>query len=108
MTDIDLVKNSAIACGIIGNFSLQHNSILAFIDHPEYDRFWNPLVDDGQALRLAVRLHLRVDIHGCEVWVTNQNGYSSIQIAGNDLQSATRRAIVRAAAQIGINQSPQA
>ena len=70
---------------------------------------WNPLVDDGDALRLAVKLRMVVD--------TDYNGGA---VAGNaavdfgepeygyqegqgkpDPYAATRRAVVRAAAEIG-------
>jgi len=70
---------------------------------------WNPLTDDGDALRLAVTLGMVID-----------TDYNSGVIAGNaaieldepeygyqegmgkkDLQAATRRAIVRVAAEIG-------
>jgi len=68
---------------------------------------WNPLTDDGDALRLAVKLGLDID-----------NAYDSIEVKQysfekekfilsvlednrNDPYAATRRAIVRAAAEIG-------
>ena len=60
---------------------------------------WNPLEDDGDALRLAVKLRL-----GLEWWKTGvsaespQHGPSGIQHFDGDPQAATRRAIVRAAA----------
>lgn len=74
---------------------------------------WNPLDDDGDALRLAVKLGLDVDVHrldpalggGCGVEV---RGYvyrrlMITQPADNNegLLEATRLAIVRAAAEIG-------
>lgn len=55
---------------------------------------WDPLNDDGDALRLAVKLDLLDD-------VTN---YIEIGIANGyfpDVLTATRRAIVHAAAEIG-------
>ena len=65
-------------------------------------RIWNPLEDDGDALRLAVKL---------EIEVRNFNGKSHAGKQGNfwctegwfpegDSYAATRRAIVRAAAAI--------
>lgn len=76
---------------------------------PQSWRPWNPLVDDGDALRLAVKLRMVVD--------TDYNGGAN---AGNaavdfgepeygyqegqgkpDPYAATRRAVVRAAAEIG-------
>ena len=61
---------------------------------------WNPLTDDGDALRLVVWLGLTVKV--CKKsgfsWVKGFEG--SISHEG-DPCAATRRAIVRAAAEIG-------
>lgn len=55
--------------------------------------FWNPLTDDGDALRLAVKLNID---HG------NPGMRLSIDwTPADDPYAATRRAIVRAAAEIG-------
>ena len=61
---------------------------------------WQPLTDDGDALRLSVKLRLDVDhnqeyacVYGDLVAVEIENG--------NNPYAATRRAIVRAAAEIG-------
>ncbi len=64
---------------------------------------WNPLTDDGDALRLAVNLNLDVCIHGCSVDVYSgdlDEEITEIVDHGESLES-TRRAIVRAAAEIG-------
>jgi len=61
---------------------------------------WNPLTDDGDALRLAVKLGIRI---------ANMNGRACAFIGlreswepeVDDPYAATRRAIVRAAAEIG-------
>lgn len=63
---------------------------------------WNPLTDDGDALRLAVKLGLPV-----EQWPDEdgQGPYAAIDLLiehhNGDAYAATRRAIVRAAAEIG-------
>ncbi|MEI2416168.1 hypothetical protein V8Z80_08280 [Orrella sp. JC864] len=59
---------------------------------------WNPLTDDGDALRLAVKLNLIVCSHRQgESWA--QRLEINIKEAhGDDAVAATRRAIVRAAA----------
>jgi hypothetical protein len=61
---------------------------------------WNPLTDDGDALRLAVKLNIDVfgasDCRVCE-W---DDGVVTEQ-SNNDPYTATRRAITRAAAEIG-------
>ena len=77
---------------------------------------WNPLTDDGDALRLAVKLHMdinffydgcddqydivRVHTHGAECDAEEGLGFY-IQGGQIDEDAATRRAIVRAAAAIG-------
>ena len=66
-----------------------------------YD-YWNPLKDDGQALRLAVRLNLLVQIRNRMVVVTDENGKQlDFRQHKDDPYAATRFAIVRAAAEIG-------
>jgi hypothetical protein len=68
---------------------------------------WNPLTDDGQALRLAVKLRLIVEIYDENETVIvrkpwNPDGEVLESLFG-DPYAATRRAIVRAAAEIGKN-----
>ena len=62
----------------------------------------NPLTDDGDALRLAVKLELQitVGIIGCRVNNWNSS-VRCVEESRGDLCAATRRAIVRAAAEIG-------
>jgi hypothetical protein len=68
----------------------------------EYDRrYWNPLTDDGDALRLAVKLKLKITIGNAIVmvesrWPTPDAGERFD--SDDEAASATRRAIVRAAA----------
>ncbi len=67
----------------------------------QIEDIWNPLIDDGDALRLAVKLDMFVDI---------KDGFSGAQVIHKSFCSeehkgdpcaATRLAIVRAAAEIG-------
>ena len=61
---------------------------------------WNPLIDDGDALRLAVKLGLVVDCSrpsAGEPW--KQHAIWLDELMSN--AELTRRAIVRAAAEIG-------
>jgi hypothetical protein len=67
------------------------------------DAGWNPLEDDGDALRLAVKLNLCVVHTGIGVSVSEAGCHSSIEHSHPDPYAATRRAIVRAAAEIGRN-----
>jgi hypothetical protein len=81
---------------------------------------WNPLTDDGDALRLAVKLRIAIRIDDpdavCAGWCANQNGAPTLDGKGpwfwkewidgeannnGDPNAAIRRAIVRAAAEIG-------
>jgi hypothetical protein len=66
---------------------------------------WNPLTDDGDALRLAVKLDLQIHPSGDEIWVSNPAASLAEDVVfetyRDDPYAATRRAIVRAAAIIG-------
>ena len=64
---------------------------------------WNPLADDGDALRLAVQLGLGVrnDLYTDAVFVSCFEIGGVEVLYGRDRFAATRRAIVRAAAEIG-------
>jgi len=68
---------------------------------------WNPLTNDGDALRLAVKLNLSVYPDEVMVNVTHtRKPFSELEVIEDefdDLYAATRRAIVRAAAEIGKN-----
>ena len=61
---------------------------------------WNPLTDDGDALRLAVKLRLEVSWwrNALTVETDDKKATSGIVGIGDDPYAATRRAIVRAAA----------
>ena len=56
--------------------------------------YWNPLTDDGDAFRLAVK---------CLPFYTLRYSREDWEKCGEDGYAATRRAIVRAAAEIGRN-----
>ena len=63
---------------------------------------WNPLDDDGDALRLAVKLGLAINITPSKIYASDGciDGVNEVMDT-SDLYAATRRAIVRAAAEIG-------
>ena len=71
---------------------------------------WNPLTDDGDALRLAVKLKLCVSIEFDRVDVTTPQMDNATEYfydnPPTDPYAATRRAIVRAAAAIGKEMKP--
>lgn len=68
---------------------------------------WNPLEDDGAALRLAVELKMSVTVFGDAVGIgiNPDFGYREYDIS-HDKNTSTRRAIVRAAAEIGKSMQP--
>jgi hypothetical protein len=75
--------------------------------YPTDRRLWNPLTDDGDALRLAVKLDMVLLINRVDEWTDVEFGYSVKDVRrlreghGSNPYAATRRAIVRAAAEIG-------
>ncbi len=66
---------------------------------------WNPLTDDGDALRLAVKLNLGISIPVHQTIradvVCFRDASVNVREGGDDPYAAIRRAIVRAAAEIG-------
>ena len=90
-TDRELLERAAKAAGI---------EALRLDAHPQHASHWDPLADDGDALRLAVKLGLGVIQWGDEMvsatHATTNREFSETYDA--DPFAATRRAIVRAAA----------
>lgn len=70
--------------------------------HPEQELAtkWNPLTDDGDALRLAVKLHMQVSVttESCRAETLPCLG---VRVNDSDENLATRRAVVMAAAAVG-------
>ena len=122
MTDRELLEFAAKAAGI--------NVVRSRLDDPMSGDFlvnasarnphqvsgpWNPLTDDGDAMRLMVklRLHARqfpivddgfdVPLGMVEVWRVDDDDPLHVEFlrSGDDRLVVTRRAIVRAAAEIG-------
>ena len=63
---------------------------------------WNPLTDDGDALRLAVRLRLVLFLEIPRIGIGPRMDGPEVYVdEGENEYAATRRAIVRAAAEIG-------
>ena len=104
MTDRELLELAAKAASIEITWENSH----PFPERLEYFRGlpnyfpWNPLTDDGDALRLTVKLSLTVYQWADEVCACNEKGTVNEVVARiGDHYAATRRAIVRAAAEIG-------
>lgn len=74
---------------------------------PDGGDVWNPLEDDGDALRLAAKLEIDIEFHvnvEAIAWFRMANGEQRHVTKEHGLSmEATRRAIVRAAAEIGRN-----
>ena len=68
---------------------------------------WNPLTDDGDALRLAVKLDFRLDIDRDRAWaavIAPPSLFIDVVVQMDDCgnpYAAMRRVIVRAAAEMG-------
>ena len=113
MTDKELLELAAKAAGIkiVGLVS----KMIAQPDHKnggfvvsnEFggDSCWNPLTDDGDAFRLAVTIGTNYKWGGFDVEIRNSSSgarnFCYVEKHGKDPYAATRRAIVRAAAEIG-------
>ncbi len=68
----------------------------------QINKLWNPLTDDGDALRLAVDLSLDIMGDCGKMYVSSlHNPWPEGIVLEPDPYAATRRAIVRAAAEIG-------
>ena len=92
MTDKELLELAAKAAGYDETRVCIDELFWVLTDSDDWHP-WNPLTDDGDALRLAVKLGLLAD-----------DGYTAMFCNALDKENpyaATRRAIVRAAAEIG-------
>lgn len=129
MTDRELLELAAKAAGYpieprtewieVHKFSQKEPERLAGkVDFYLYGELWNPIEDDGDVLRLAVKLRLQIQVNDAsievdfpqdDVGITRESVYqypdSKLDDEDNIVhinhESATRRAIVLAAAEIG-------
>lgn len=106
-TDRELLELAAKAARIEGNYEPKYFCGAGPNDHGIYVEetgwLWNPIDDSGDAMRLAVRLGFIVDTHGAYTRISFPFGdVICIEAHGDDPYAATRRAIVRAAAEIAI------
>lgn len=116
MSDRDLLEAAAKAAGytlVWGETYVVDGDMVDCTDMPyvrsnqadEADWYWSPLNDDGDALRLAVKLSIDIE-HQCpgvEAYRSHnhesyEGGTFCASEDGSDPYAATRRAIVRAAA----------
>lgn len=113
MTDKELLELAAKAAGIVGEWVKDANYIQdRWYFNVPYDNQgmlsgfeWNPLTDDGDALRLAVKLELTIgkpfEHKIALVWLDDITSFAGNSEKEGGIYAATRRAIVRAAAKIG-------
>ena len=108
MSDRELLELAAKAAGIELSKAEWHDD--GFYWMPVGAGFWNPLTDDNDALRLVVKLKMRllvtescaaVDIYADGAWAGEIKVGCMDSGWNEDPHAATRRAIVRAAAEIG-------
>lgn len=104
MTDKELLQYAAKAAGIEVEWSDITECFWGDGDS------WIPLDDDGDALRLAVKLRMTVDVNHffnkAEVRVySGKSMFMLVEESDDNIYTATRRAIVRAAAAIGKEQA---
>lgn len=114
MSERELLEKAAKAAGLVEHayYADDHGKweCMAFDPGGSKSEYWNPLTDDGDALRLLIKLPFR-ELYVSEIGATvswqKDDGphrwkcdeYASEN--GDSLSAATRRAIVRAAASIG-------
>lgn len=106
-TDRELLELAARAASMDAQWDCPERGMLVLAPSGIDTMSWNPLVDDGDAFRLAVKLNL-IPTHDPMLhmaWVNGTDGeiYGEATYKECDLceYAATRRAIVRAAAAIG-------
>lgn len=108
VTDRELLELAAPLAGRSFEFGKQwHDLDTIYVD----GRPWNPLTDDGDALRLAVKLEIDIKFYRNHVDAIadksvlrdEPKGFGNLSACSEwskDRNAATRRAIVRAAAEI--------
>lgn len=111
-TDRELLELAAKAAGVSVEWKtwVVSPKAIAGCCHRYKDKheYWNPLTDDGDAQRLAVKLNLHVgpvpklagEYGYREAW-DNEGRIAVSEPTKGEPYAATRRAIVRAAAEIG-------
>lgn len=112
MTDREYLELAAKAAGIIlrpvqiNNVTKQGDDrfIGYMVDCDQWARVWfNPLTNDADALRLSVKCNLNVCVGygSVSACLQDDGSFHRIEEIKDDPYAATRRAIVRAAAEIG-------
>ncbi|WP_236234494.1 hypothetical protein [Pseudomonas tohonis] len=107
MTERELLEMAAKAAGILGEWHERGQCIHVTGVTGMSDIWWRPLEDDGDALRLAIGLDIHVKRFAGSTTAMEHLGnaidtqHDHWKENANDPMISTRRAIVRAAAEIG-------
>jgi hypothetical protein len=110
MTDRELLELAAKAAGVeiheSDDGTMQRRPVWAMTHYvqgqPYSETVWNPLGDDAQAMRLAVKLEMELKVYNTSAHAASAKCERSVCASEKgDPYAATRRAIVRAAAEIG-------
>ena len=101
LTDRELLELAAKAGGltVIGH---RDKGVMIRSEACKSGFCWTPITDDGDARRRAVKLQLAIAIDSDRSWSHHVNVMMGSEVMHNgDQEAATRRAIVRAAAELG-------
>ena len=96
-TDRELLEAAAKAAGLALRDWMPGSLGFATIPNARADGRWNPLTDDGDALRLAVKLNIPIFPYDDE---TSTGTVGVVAKNWSSKEANTRRAIVRAAAEL--------
>jgi len=109
MNDLELLRLAAKAAGLPlsseWDCAAEGRGIIVGHGHGDL-RPWNPFVDDGEALRLAVKLGIGIEFypdHDSVRAIIMDNSGDSTECSAEMDDHGTRYAIVRVAAEIGRN-----
>lgn len=111
MSDKELLEFAAKALGFTPLLCYESSRNCLRIGNRDSYFIWRPLTDNSHAFKLAVEMNMRLELDNdssVHVWIDSiecggdmqANAYENI---GHDKFVATRRAIVRCAAEIGRN-----
>ena len=104
MTDRELLELAAKAAGVEGEWNFGQTNCyyagsLFYLTKPKEHTPWNSITSNGDAFRLAVKLGVSITFAYEYVYTIGDSDVN--EHYGNDPYAATRRAITRAAAEIG-------